>query len=372
MESLRLSRHCIQKTLDALEAKGGELKRFRAVFGFDGFVDILAIPIKKGNSLQVEQVYSTIGEFGAFLVERSEKSCSIELKELETKLGGNAPIAANALGSLGTGVTCIGAFGYPQIHTAFRSMSPSCELVSVENPGTCTALEFTDGKVMLAMNNGLNSLDWVTVRSRVGVEQLTETIAAAELLGMVNWSELPGATGVWRGILHEIMPHVTGEKWIVFDLSDCTRKSESELSEALQLVSDYGRQFKTVISLNENEAKAVLKVLCADGGIMLEEAGIHIRRQLGIHSVVFHLHDRCMAFEETRVSQFETHLIKEPVITTGAGDNFNAGLCAALLLDMDMPEVLASASLTASFYVANGYSPALLELLGFMKEESHS
>lgn len=359
----------MEKAASLLDNAGSKLSDFSAVFGFDGFVDIIARPIKTGDSLKVEKLFSTIGEFGLFLNERAGKSCSVELKECETKIGGNTPICANALAGLGVNVACIGAFGYPEIHAVFKKMPDNCEIISIENPGICTALEFTDGKVMLALNNGINSLSWETVKRRIGVETLISRFSNCHMLGLFNWSEMPGATNIWRGILDEIIPHIGNNKWAVFDFSDCGRKSDDEISEVLDIVSGFGRRLKTVLSLNENEVRAVCGAMFKQKDRPLEEAGMEILKRLGSYSVVFHLHNRSIAFEPSGISYFDTCIIENPAVTTGAGDNFNAGLCAALLLDMSMPEALVAASMTASFYVANGRSPQLSELISFINDK---
>ena len=47
--------------------------------------------------------------------------------------------------------------------------------------------------------------------------------------------------------------------------------------------------------------------------------------------------------------------IRAPVITTGAGDNFNAGICVAKLLDLPPKEQLNVGNRAAEYYVTNGY-----------------
>jgi len=50
------------------------------------------------------------------------------------------------------------------------------------------------------------------------------------------------------------------------------------------------------------------------------------------------------------------------VITTGAGDHFNAGFCVGRLLDLSHQESLATGVATSGFYVRSGKSPTVLDL----------
>ena len=60
--------------------------------GFDGFIDTTVGPILKTATGESEPIYfETIKEFGEFLVSKSDKSCSIELKIEEKIAGGNMP-----------------------------------------------------------------------------------------------------------------------------------------------------------------------------------------------------------------------------------------------------------------------------------------
>ncbi|MDO8685897.1 MAG: hypothetical protein Q7J78_04410, partial [Clostridiales bacterium] len=60
--------------------------------------------------------------------------------------------------------------------------------------------------------------------------------------------------------------------------------------------------------------------------------------------------------------------ISQPKLSTGGGDNFNAGFCWAMLMNMDISSSLIIANAVSGFYVKNGYSPGREEVIDFLHE----
>ena len=107
------------------------LQQKKITAGFDGFIDTIVRVIKEKQDHKPSTLFSTIKEFGNYIVEKQGASLSLEIEERSSKLGGNMPIMANALGRLGIAVNCIGALGYPQIHPVFKQLSSNCHLVQL-------------------------------------------------------------------------------------------------------------------------------------------------------------------------------------------------------------------------------------------------
>ena len=360
MEIYRLKQ--LTKSLSTIKPKLPELS---AIAGFDGFIDTITRPIASGNSRDVKSYFNNIEEFASFISQRAGISSSIELVESNRKIGGNAPIFANALGNLGVHTTCVGAFGYPEADPVFKNISENCRLQSVAAPGTSTALEFNDGKVMLATNGELNSMDWNMIISRAGLDQLRSSFHESQLLGLFNWSETPLAEDIWMGILKDIVPQEPTNKHVVLDFSDCARREKSEILSMLELVKEFGKKASTTISMNENEADAVL---CSLGiqDMSTEKKGEAMRQSLFAENIVWHFQDDTLGFSKDGMHYFETYKINQPLLTTGAGDNFNAGLSLGILAGFSLDKSIMTASLTGSYYVQTGNSPSLDELIGFI------
>jgi sugar/nucleoside kinase (ribokinase family) len=360
----------IQLLADTLIRLEEKLTSFTAVTGFDGFIDIITRPIASGDSRMPEKFYEDISEFSTFLSGRIGSSGSIELAEFQRKLGGNAPIFSNALSRLGVLTTCIGAFGYPEIDNVFKDISNTCKIIPVAVPGTCTALEFIDGKIMLAINGELNSMNWDSIAKRAGIEKILEEFKNAQLIGLFNWSETPMASDIWHGIIDNVLPQINKNKRVIFDFSDCARRKKDDISSMLNIVAEFGKLLPTTVSLNKNETKAVCEALGISPDVSLGESGQLIRQRLSAQYIVLHFHDYCMGFSKDGAYRFDTLKIKNPVISTGAGDNFNAGLSLGLLFELPLKAAMIIGSMTASYYVAHGSSPDISELIEFMYENA--
>src|SRR5206468_2440268 len=123
--------------------------RLHAFLGLDGFVDEIVHVVDKRDNAEVFQRLPTISALARRLAGAAGRSTNIELVNQRTKLGGNGPIMANALGCLGVKVTYVGALGYPHLHPVFTEFARRAEVHGIADPGHTDALEFEDGKLML-------------------------------------------------------------------------------------------------------------------------------------------------------------------------------------------------------------------------------
>lgn len=335
------------------------------VVGFDGYVDSILRVCRQTGDAETE-FFNTMEEFGSYIKGKSWKSCSLELKLQTEKPGGNAPIFSQTMACLGASVSCIGAFGTPRPLPIFRELEQRCTLYSLCGPGLCEALEFRDGKLMLARNDRIK-VDYQSLTKLLPVPRLLEMMEEAELLAFFNWSELPGSTSIWQGCLRDVFPKLTARKRLMLDLSDCSQRSEKEVREAGELIREFSGYLDTILSLNQNEAETLAGSL----GIVSEEKAAlaaALREQLACEMVVIHLLDRAFCATETGVSCHVGRQIQNPLLSTGGGDNFNAGFAFALLQGMPPEEALAVANGASGFYVSQGRSPDREELADWIEE----
>ena len=86
-----------------------------------------------------------------------------------------------------------------------------------------------------------------------------------------------------------------------------------------------------------------------------------------INEVNFH-------FQGSPTYQRENHyhlsgqLIEQPQVSTGGGDNFNAGFCFGLLNDFSVEESMILAMATSGAYVQNGNSPDQKSLMKYLSD----
>lgn len=191
-------------------------RRPNVVVGFDGYVDSILRVCRQTGDAETE-FFNTMEEFGSYIKGKSWKSCSLELKLQTEKPGGNAPIFSQTMACLGAHVSCIGAFGTPRPLPIFRELEQRCTLYSLCGPGLCEALEFRDGKLMLARNDRIK-VDYQSLTKLLPVPRLLEMMEEAELLAFFNWSELPGSTSIWQGCLRDVFPKLTARKRLMHSI----------------------------------------------------------------------------------------------------------------------------------------------------------
>lgn len=316
------------------------------------------------------EYFNDIAQFGNYLVSKSGKSCGIEISERFTKLGGNAPIMSNALGALDVKVNCVSPLGYPDINPVFKELSSNCKLYSIGNPAYTTALEFNDGKILLGQVEYLDKVDWNTIKEILGVEKIKEFFTCSSLIGLVNWSCMVNLNNIFKGILEEILVNQKTDKTkiLFFDLADFSKRDKKDICEAVNLINKFNEYFKVILGLNENEAVLMYKVLFDEEPCdEIMETGRRIYDFLEVDNLVIHTLTSSIAWDESEVVQVPSLYVQKPKLSTGGGDNFNAGLCYGQLLGLGLEGALYTANATSGYYVRNAKSPTVDELINTLE-----
>jgi sugar/nucleoside kinase (ribokinase family) len=334
-----------------------ESKRFRVAAGFDGFIDLLVRPVRQIRRDGAEY-FNTIAQFGNYLSEKANLSCSLDLSRITERAGGNTPLLAAALSALGIECDCIGAFGWPEPNRRFNALGEHVRFTSVAGPGQCTSLEFEDGKVMLACNDTVDELDYDLLKWRTGTGRLTAWVDGADAVAICNWSEMKNSTSIWKGLLEEVFPKTASgrNKPLLVDISDCSRRDERDIREMLDLMKDFSLYFRVIFSLNYNEARMICRALdCPSGTIAGTAEQVHVRS--GVSLTALHLSDGAYMVDSRGGRFLPGNHIEQPVLSTGGGDNFNAGLLWGLLLGLSNTDAIHMANTVGSMYVSKGESP---------------
>jgi hypothetical protein len=358
---------CAQK-LRSSEEQARQLSTF---IGLDGFVDAIIHVVDQRQNAESFQRVPTIGRLADRIAAAAEKSTNIELVTQQTKLGGNGPIMANALSSFGLKLTYLGALGYPNLHPVFDEFAQRNEVISIAQPGLTDALEFDDGKLMLGKMVHLNEITWANIQARYGREPFLQKFKSSDLVGFVNWTMIPYMSDVWELLLKEICPGMSNHRrYMFFDLADPQKRPADDIRRALQLISQFEQYFKVVLGLNEKEAFEIGGVLgmntenrTADGLADLAKA---IQNRLKINTLVVHPVSFALAVSGGEVHMVEGPFCAKPLITTGAGDHFNAGFCLGKLLGFENTMALLTGVSTSGFYVRTTKSPSIQDLAGLL------
>jgi hypothetical protein len=358
----------IATLINVLEAGRSNIASLNVTAGFDGFVDQIVKIIKYKNEATPITFFQRKKEFADYIHEKEGTSFSLELHEQTIKLGGNMPIMANALATLGFKVNCIGALGYPHTHPVFNNLSANCKLFSFAEPGFSSAYEFQDGKMMMGHFGDLHTSGWEVIKKRIGLETIIDLYLQSNLFCFVNWSEIDISSDIWKGIIEEVLPKITSRQPLAFfDLSDCTKRSDGSVTEALQLIRSISQYARVIIGMNKNEARHICRLFnCKTAADDLYQSAYDIFTNLNPHLLVLHSAKEALAVDRNGSYQSDSFYIKDPLISTGAGDNFNAGFCTAQLLQPDPEASIIFANAVAGMYVKTGISPDMSDAIHFL------
>lgn len=360
-----------QETIQYLEQNKGLLMKKKVMIGIDGFVDKIVRVVKSNDSDNNYTFFPSIGEFGQFIDSKAGMSCGIQICERFTKLGGNAPIMASALCSVGLNVNCVGALGYPVVDDIFNGIGENCTIYTVGNPGYTTALEFEDGKVMLSQYDSLNSMDWSTFKNILGIDQMKDFFYESNIVGLVNWNAIPNFNRIMRGILDDILikSSVDKDKFVFFDTCDISKRSREDALDFIKLVKEFNIYRKAIVGLNANEAILFYKVVFPNKEIPdIKTIGDELYKELGCDILVVHTLLNALAWCEDKFADVESLYVRKPKLSTGGGDNFNAGLCFGFMMGMGLESALYTANATSGSYVRNAKSPSYEQLIETLKQ----
>jgi hypothetical protein len=360
------------QTAAALAAQAGAVASFNAFIGLDGFVDNILHVVDKRESPEKFTRLNTITEFSQRLAGAAGQSTNVELVSLMTKLGGNGPIMGNALASLGLPVTYLGVLGYPNLHPVFADFAKRAQVHSIAEPGYTDAVEFTDGKIMLGKHQSLREMNWENIVTRFGREQFLACVQQARFVGFVNWTMLTLMSGIWEAILKEVCPALTGPRRTLFiDLADPEKRTGADVLHALKLVAAFQQHFDVLLGLNEKESTEVARHLqldCTDRSPAgLSKLAGQIRAHVPVSTVVIHPVCFAVTASASGTSHVPGPFTAKPLITTGAGDHFNSGFCLGKLLGLDDAASLLCGKATSGYYVRTAKSPALADLVEFLR-----
>ncbi len=356
-----------------LSAFAKQLKTTPVLLGFDGFVDSIIAVVDKRHDLKRYDPVVTIEHFGKKITAAAGMSSNYEMLVTLEKLGGNGPIMANAMVAFGLPVTYIGAVGNPMIHPVFAPMAAKARVIGIATPGMTDALEFEDGKLLLGKYDWLGNVNWKSIEKALGKDQLTKLIAQAKFLGMVNWTMMPGLSDVWAH-LATALPKISKQRKTIFiDLADPEKRTLNDLRDALKLCGKLQKVADVMLGLNLKEATQVAAVLGIDTGkdpeSIIETLAVNIRAKVGVQTVVIHPRKSAAAARlvngKVESAHFQGPFVAKPKLSTGAGDNFNAGFCLGVLAGLPLEQCLCVGTGTSGYYVRNVGSPTLAQLAKF-------
>jgi len=353
--------------LSALESIEREGVRGSVFAGFDGFVDEIIEAVQSRSDVNQYQSFTKITDFADKIKESAGKSCNIELLPKMAKIGGNGPILSLAMAEQNIAVTYAGALGYPLINPVFAKLVEKCRVISFAEPGHTQALEFTDGKIMLGKMVQLSAVNWENLIAATAVAEIKKELSGCKILCMVNWTMLPEMNSLYEGFIY-LLTEIERKPEIFIDLTDPAKRTSNDILGALELIMKMQKITGVILGLNEEESLILARLLGETEKQSTVERAEFLRRVLGLKIVFIHPLKTAAASNGDTAYEIKGPFTAKPVLTTGAGDNFNAGFLSAYLRGLELAECLITGVCTSGFYVRNGRSPSLPELISFMEK----
>lgn len=227
---------------------------------------------------------------------------------------------------------------------------------------------------MLGKYAHLGHVDQHRLNTVLGEKTYQKIIGQSHLIGMVNWTMLSGMESIWQQLAQHILPQakMPAGSFLFIDLADPAKRTDADLSRAMANIEKLNQSIGVVLGLNFAEAQQVASVLGI--AISTDEQDIQatasaLRQSLQLHGIVVHpRRGAAAAIEnsgEVHCGCFWGPFVRQPKLSTGAGDNFNAGFCLGLLAGLDVEQALCAGTATSGYYVRHARSPHLTDLADF-------
>ncbi len=359
--------------LSARLAARPSLDALPVLVGFDAFIDELTHVVERRESPDVYEPVRSLADFGAWVSSTAGHSGLREAVVTRVAAGGCSLNLGDGLAALGFPLdACIGFEPvrnpvFEPIVQRFRNLLPFPTA-----PGRTAAYEFSDGKLMLCSTSHFSEITPDRLRQAFADGRYRAAAQNARALVLASWSVYPHMTACWRMLQDEVFAGFTHRPWIFVDLADPASRAPAELADMAAALAGFERIGPVVLSLNGNEANRLAAALglrpsSADTTDELGALAVSLRERLAITEVGIHRVRDAVSATARGVAHIVGPYCARPRQSVGAGDRFNAGMLAGILLGLTPVEYLATGAATSGFFVREARSPSLVELAAFFQ-----
>jgi hypothetical protein len=226
---------------------------------------------------------------------------------------------------------------------------------------------------MLGMMRSLDEVTAANITTALGgIDGYRAALAASDLVALVNWTMIPNMTAIFTDLVERVLPAtpVRPGRTFFFDLADPEKRSAADLVYALDVIGKFEQFGRVTLGLNLKEAQQVFTAL-GFGVVPESESGLRemaekIRQRLDLTTVVVHPKESAACATRDGTWWIPGPYVAQPLITTGAGDHFNAGFSAAQLIGCSPEACLGAGVCTSGHYVRTAKSPSLADLETFL------
>jgi sugar/nucleoside kinase (ribokinase family) len=332
--------------------------------GIDGFVDEVWEIVETRTSHWDFEVFKEMKRFAQMIFRCGTGGFSHEIIRKRRSYGGFTANTGQSVGRLGGNPILVGLFGREKLDDAFQTLAGNYEVISVGNPALSSIYEFNDGKIILPYIEEVMDFNWERLTKAVPSEKLKTILSQSDIIALGYWSLTPAFDEIVSNICALIEPG--SNKRMFFDFADLRKKDAESLRKTLELLAALNNKIPMTLSLNEHEAELLFGHYQRDFSDKTIE---YVRKKTGLDELVVHTpHFSAGASAAEGVAVVKQDCCEYPVITTGAGDNFNGGYLIARLAGLGLAERLAVANAATHAYVRKGYSPDRAELVREMRK----
>lgn len=356
-----------------LRARGGELAQMSVAAGFDGFVDEMISVVGERSGLESYTPVKDMTEFAGIIAAAAGKSSLREIVVHRFDAGGCSVNLGDGLMALGVHLDCFATLGQP-MHPAFEPFAKQCRTCVPwgSSYGRTLAFEFADGKFMFSAVAQLGEFNPELIGRVLADGRYAKAAAEAKLIALTNWTLYPHMTECWAKLQRDVYSKLTHKPWVFIDLVDPTGRADADIRAMLEVAPGFEGSARTVLGLNCNEANAMCRAWglarCEDAIEPVKAQAKVLREKLGISEVVIHAVKYAVTANAGGVYGVEGPYCAAPKKSTGAGDRFNAGYCAGLMLGLPTKQCLQLGCASSGFFVRAARSGSVIELAVFLEQ----
>jgi sugar/nucleoside kinase (ribokinase family) len=342
----------------------------KIVLGFNGAIDRVREVVDDRQNEDTYQRVQRLGDFGKQITDAGEEERSMLMEWVcpEMRTGALVCHITRALGRLGYDPVMIGMLGIPP-KNAFLEEFGEFEMESLGEPAYTDAIEFDDGKLMLSESGGMRNLDWEVLCETVGFDQLATYLDGAAVLAMGYWAEIPDMVSIFEGLADELVPTLSAPpEHVLIDPADVGTRPSRDIKQGGDVLERLDAVCPVTLSANRYETIDVANTLKTTQSQRSPEAAAEVARaEFGISRFVTHGATKSAIATDAGVFGVDVPREDEPVLSTGAGDHFNAGLMLGLIYELSPLECVALGNAFAGCFVRQGSPPTYEKIKAFLK-----
>ena len=236
-------------------------------------------------------------------------------------------------------------------------------------------LAFPDKRLSMPLND--SQYKWCAYKNEGVVEDLKALLTNCPIISFADWSEIAGASGLWDGLLHDVIKDLHKRDFeFIFYLGDPTKRLAQEVDEILDIISNFSLYGRVTLALHEEEASKLWMVLNGyDPAVPLsafrlpgaEEKYFSILNTMNINNLLIRGIDRVLSLSKQEPFELVDKAHSYGGNAMDVRNNFNAGYILGLQLQLEISHCIALGLAVSGSYMENGISPDQGALLLYIK-----